>query len=60
LLLGALHLVQEVGEVGGSEEHAGQVVQTGVLLVESAVLEADFVGLIGTGSDLTFELADVF
>jgi hypothetical protein len=60
LLLRTLHLVQEVGEVGRSEKHTGQVVKTGVLLVESTVLETGLVGLVGAGSDLTLKLANVF
>lgn len=60
LLLGALHLVQEVREVAGSKKHASQVVQAGVLRVESAVLEAHLAGLVGSGGDLTLELADIF
>jgi hypothetical protein len=68
LLLGLLgkcgervtHIVEERGEVGRSEEHASQVVQAGILFVKSTVLETYFVGLVGTGSDLAFELTDVF
>jgi hypothetical protein len=56
---GVGHVVQEAGKVGRAQEHAGQVVQAGVLLVESTILETQLVSLVGAGGNLTFELTDV-
>jgi hypothetical protein len=57
---GVAHVVEERGEVGRSQEHAGQVVKAGIFFVESAVLETRFMGLVGAGSHLAFELTNVF
>ena len=46
------HLVQKVGKVRRAEEHACQVVQPAVLLIEGTVLETQLVSLVGAGSDL--------
>jgi hypothetical protein len=57
---GVAHVVEERGEVGRSQEHAGEVVQAGIFFVESAVLETHFMGLVGAGGHLAFELTNVF
>lgn len=53
------HIVDEVGEVGGSQEHASQVVQSAVLLVQSTVLDTQLMGFVGASSDFTLQLTNV-
>lgn len=54
------HLVQELREVRGRQEHAGEVGETGVLLKEGTVLQTQFVGFVGLGGNLALELTNVF
>jgi hypothetical protein len=53
------HVVQEVGKLGRAQEHAGQVVETGILLVEGTVLETQLVSLVGAGRNLALKLTNV-
>jgi hypothetical protein len=46
--------------VGRSQEHSGEVVQASIFFVESAVLQTHFMGLVGAGGHLAFELTNVF
>jgi hypothetical protein len=56
---GVGHVVQEVGEVGRAQKHACQVVEAGILLVESTVFKAQLVSLVSAGCDLRLELTNV-